>query len=116
MINIDTEEEYRKGILFIRIKGDITKKTQDKYYDNVITLIKNNGIRNIVLNLERVEKLDLKGINLLFYTYELTRINKGKLYFTNINTNIKKRIDRSHILRYVDVLKNELESYSKIIV
>ena len=110
MIKINTCLEFRKGILFIRISGAITKDTCTKYSEDVNDLIKDNGIKNVVLNLEKVEQIDLKGINLLFYTYELAKNNKGKLYFTNIN-NIKERLNKSHILKYVDVLENELVSF-----
>ena len=115
MIKIDTYLEFRKGILFVRISGVIDKYTYKKYYDDVILTIKENGIRYVVLNLEKTENIDLKGINSLFYTYELTRNNKGCLFFTKIN-NIKKQIDKSHILRYVNVIENELISFDEITI
>jgi anti-anti-sigma factor len=108
VIKIDTLFEFRKGILFIRLKGVITKNTINEYQDIIFT-IKDNGFKNIVINLEKIYKIDLKGINSLFYTYEIVNKNKGKLYLTNINNLIKDRIEKSHILRYVKVLNNELE-------
>lgn len=110
MIKINTCLEFRKGILFIRISGVITKETCDIYSEDINDLIRINGIKKVVLNLEKVKQIDLKGINLLFYTYELTKNNNGSLYFTNID-NIKERLNKSHILKYVDVLENELVSF-----
>ena len=110
MIKINTYLEFRKGILFVRINGVITKDTSSIYSEDVNEVIKINGIKKVVLNLKKVKEIDLKGINLLFYTYELTKNNKGSLYFTNIN-NIKEKLDKSHLLKYVDVLENELVSF-----
>ena len=112
MIKIDTLTEFRKGVLFIRIRGVITKDIHKKYHDEIISMIKDNGIKKVVLNLNEVKRIDLKGINLLYYTYEIIKNNNGNLYFSNINKNIKKRIDSSHILRYISVLENEIEIYS----
>ena len=112
MIKIDTCIEFRRGILFIRISGVITKDTFQKYNDEINNMIKVNGIKKVVLNLEKAKEIDLKGINLLYYTYEIVKENKGELYFTNINDNIKHRINKSHILKYVKIIENELVSYS----
>ncbi len=116
MIKIDTFLEFRKGILFLRLNGVITKDTYQKYKDDVIDIIKNNGMRNVVINFKEIEDIDLKGINLLYYTYEIIKQNKGILYFTNINDSIIGRIEKSHILRYVKVLENELVSFDEIII
>lgn len=116
MIKIDTCLEFRKGILFIRISGVINKDTYKQYNEKVNDIIKENGIKQVVLNLEKVTQIDLKGINSLYYTYEITINNQGELFFTNINNNIEHRIKKSHILKYVKVLENELISFSKIIV
>lgn len=113
MIKIDTLFEFRKGILFIRISGEITKNNYEKYQEIIDTI--NNGINKVVINLDKVTKIDLKGINLLFYIYELVNNNKGKLYLTKINNNINTRINKSHILKYVKVIENELFSFKEIV-
>lgn len=109
---MDTLFEYRKGILFIKLKGVITKETIEKY-DEVISMIKNNGIRYVVINFKNIYKIDLKGINILFYTYELIRENKGELLFSNINDNIKYKIERSHINKYVKFIEEEIDIFKE---
>ena len=113
MIKIDTLFEFRKGVLFIRLRGVINKYTYENY-DEIIKMIKENGIKNVVINLKKVYKIDLKGMNLLFYTYEIVKQNKGILMLTNINDLIKERIEKSHIKRYVKVIDNEIEAFNKI--
>ena len=115
MIKIDTLFEFRKGVLFIRLRGVINKNTYIDY-DEITSMIKNNGIKNVVINLEKVYKIDMKGTNLLFYTYEIVKQNKGILMLTNVNDLIKDRIHKSHILRYVKIIDSEIDSFNKIIV
>ena len=101
MIKIDILFEFRKGVLFIRISGVITKDTYQKYNEEINKMIKNNGIKNVVLNIEELKDIDLKGINSLYYTYELVNSNNGILFLTN---NILKNIEKSHILKYVKII------------
>ena len=81
---LDILYEFRRGILFIRLKGELTKDTYLKYKNDIIFMIKENGIKNVVLNLEKIRYIDLKGINLLYYTYECLRDNHGILMLTDI--------------------------------
>ena len=113
---LDIIFEFRRGILFIRMNGVLTRETYLKYNDEVLLMIKTNGIRSVVLNLDNIYEIDLKGINMLFYTYELVRDNNGYLMLSNINENIKTKIIKSHLLRYVTALEREIDSFSKIIV
>ena len=49
MLNVGTE--FRKGILFVRLKGHLNKNTIYKLNKRVTNLVKTNGIRNIVFNM-----------------------------------------------------------------
>ena len=109
---MDTLFEFRKGVLFVRIKGVITHETEDNY-NEVISMIKDNGIRKVVINLKKVYKIDLKGINILFYTYEIIKNNKGELIFSNINDNIIQRIKKSHINKYVKIIDEEIDIFKE---
>ena len=48
MLNVGTE--FRKGILFVRLKGHLNKDTISKLNKRVTKVVKDNGIRNIVFN------------------------------------------------------------------
>ena len=113
---LDILYEFRRGILFIRLEGEITKYTYLNFKHEIIMMIKEHGIRSVVLNLEKVKNIDLKGINTLFYTYESIRDNNGILMLTNINENIEERILKSHITNYVSVIDSEIDAFEKIII
>ena len=70
---LDINMECRKGILFIRLGGELTKETVGKLNTEVTELVKEAGIRNIVFNVENLISIDMKGISTLFYNYELCK-------------------------------------------
>ena len=45
--------EFRKGILFIRLYGTLSKNTLDTFNKEVKEVIINSGIRYVVLNIDK---------------------------------------------------------------
>lgn len=115
MLNIDLE--FRKGILFIRLDGKLIKTTVNKFNEEVNNMIKINGIRNAVINVSELNEIDLKGINSLYYSYEICRNNKGRLIMCGLNNlNIVKKIRKSHLLNYTRETNSELDVFNIIAV
>lgn len=106
--------EFRKGILFVRLTGMLVKSTASIFESEVINLIKNVGINNIVYNINRLDKIDLKGINMLLYSYELCRANKGALLLCGLNSNVNGIIKHSRLLNYIKETDNELSAFEII--
>ena len=80
--------EFRKGVLFVRLNGVITRDTIAKFERNVTKKIKKYKISSVVFNMNDVKKIDLKGINALFFIYELTNKEKGDTFLCNINNDV----------------------------
>lgn len=109
---LDINMEFRKGILFIRLCGELTKDTVEKLNKEVTELLKKAGIRNVVFNIEHLISIDMKGINMLFYNYELCKNNKGKSMLCGIeNTAIKQKIVNSRLLKYMCETSDELSAF-----
>lgn len=106
MLNVGTE--FRKGILFVRLKGDLNKNTIYKLNKRVTSVVKESGIRNIVFNFEKLKSIDIKGINTIFYNYELCKKNKGKSLFCGNNDKIRKKLKSSRLINYVYEISDEL--------
>jgi len=106
MLNVGTE--FRKGILFVRLKGHLNKDTIDKLNKRVTKVVKENGIRNIVFNFSNLKSIDVKGINAIFYNYELCKKNEGRSLMCGNNDNIRKKLKKSRLINYVYETSNEL--------
>ena len=77
MLEIDME--YRKGVLFIRLIGELIESTIPVLEQEVTHIMKDYGIGNIVFNVEGLEVIDMKGINALLKHYELAKDSHGKV-------------------------------------
>lgn len=108
MLNVGTE--YRKGILFVRLKGHLNKDTVNKLNKRVTNIVKENGIRNIVFNFTNLKSIDIKGINAIFYNYELCKNNEGMSMFCGNNERIKDKLKKSRLINYVYETKDELNA------
>lgn len=108
MLNVGTE--FRKGILFVRLKGHLNKDTIDKLNKRVTNIVKENGIRNIVFNFTNLKSIDIKGINAIFYNYELCKNNNGRSMFCGNNDKIRSRLKRSRLVNYIYETKDELSA------
>lgn len=106
---LDINIEFRKGIAFIRLAGILNKTTVGKMNDEVTDMIRDNGIRNVVFNISEIDYIDVKGINTLFYNYELCNQNKGKILLCGINNeSVREKIMNSRLLKYIHETPDEL--------
>ena len=94
--------EYRKGILFVRLKGDITKYTYQDLLEYLEPIIKNKGIKYLVLNLDSIDIIDSYGKQALKIIISETKANKGK----GLICNTKEVFDES-----IKVVKDELMAF-----
>lgn len=109
---LEINMECRKGILFIRLGGELTKDTVFKLNEEVTELVKEAGIRNIVFNVENLISIDMKGISTLFYNYELCKNNRGKSMLCGVeNTAIKQKLVNSRLLKYMNETNDELSAF-----
>ena len=107
--------EYRKGILFVRLNGQLDKKTIFKFNKQVISKIEKSGIYNLVLNIENLKEIDLKGINALYYSYELCNLNHGNIFICGTKENdVLKRIKSNRLFNYFKLISNELKAFESV--
>lgn len=102
--------EFRKGILFVRLKGCLTKDTYLKNRNLLINTIDNIGCKYIALNIDEIRSIDIYGINYISNFYNLVSNNCGKLVLCDKNKNISKQLFNNKIPCVV----NELDLFKMI--
>ena len=108
MLEIDIEN--RRGILFVRLTGELSQDTIEKWNKDVKSLLVDIGIKNVVFNMTNLTSIDLKGINGLFFGYELCKNNHGSMVLCGINDLIRDRIKKSRLLNYMKESDSELSA------
>lgn len=111
---LNTILEYRRGILFVRLEGNLVSKNIKFISNTLIPIIEKDKLENIVINMENIDIIDLKGINFLFYMYEMCKKNKGKLLLSNLSDELRIKLKRNKIFQYIKEISNELQSFEVI--
>ena len=94
--------EYRKGILFIRLKGELTRFTYQSLLNYLMPLINEKGIKYLVFNLDCIKLIDKAGKDALKIIISETKRNRGG----GIICNTKTKFDEN-----IRVVKDELVAF-----
>ena len=98
--------EYRKGILFVRLKGNLNANTAPKFEEYAIPIIKDYGIKYVVYNLSELMSLDSYGELALIKGGDEAKENDGKVLIVNNRINSNLDYDNvSNELVALDLLK-----------
>ena len=96
MLNIDME--FKQGILIVRLKGILNGDTSYILKDNLEMVIRDNGIKYVLLNLKKLDYIDKYGIEVMKKSYDEVVANNGKLIICgmekilNYNTNLTEHL------------------------
>ena len=97
--------EFRKGILFVRLKGPLTRYTYRSLDDYLIPVINDHGIKYLVYNLEAVTLIDNYGKVSLKKGVDAARSNLGEGGICHAKTNFKDDFN---------IFENELVALTKL--
>ena len=71
--------EFRKGIFFIRLIGNMNSKNSKEYEKEIKDLLTLNKFKYIVINVNKLNSIDHYGINYLNNIYHITKNNHSNL-------------------------------------
>ena len=95
--------EFRKGIFFIRLIGDLNKYTTNEG-NKIMKILDENKFKYVVINTNELETIDITGIIYLVNLYHLTKNNQSSLIICD-----KFKIIRDLINKNIPNIDNELE-------
>ena len=104
MLNINFE--FRKGIFFVRLFGDLNRQTYTEKDDYLKELLTQDNFRYIVLNTNYLNTIDLDGISYITKillmakksTTNLIICDKSRMFSTLLNNNIPSIEDELEVL------------------
>lgn len=96
--------EFRKGIFFLRLIGDLRNKNYEKSSKKIKELILQNKFKYVVINTNYLNKVDLDGLKYLIEIFN---------YTNNLETNLvvcdKNNIFKGLLNNNIPSIKDELE-------
>lgn len=113
MLEIDME--FRKGILFVRLSGELTKDTVDVMNREVTKTVEEYGIGNVVFNISELEKVDDAGMDAMVESSKLAKRSKGRALLCGIsNLELKQMLKKKQVFQYMNETSDELTALSII--
>ena len=96
--------EFRKGIFFIRLIGNLNNKNYQQNEILLKDLIIENKFKYIVINTNYLNNVDLDGLNYLLEIFYITKMNESNLIICDKNSIIKRLLNNS-----IPSIKEEIE-------
>lgn len=104
---LDINIEFIKGVLVVRLEGELNRKSVKSVRDNLLTIIKNGGIKYLMFNLTD-SSLEEK-IDMFDKCNKLIKKNKGKMYICGFNKKVENMINNNYY-----TVENELSFFNGI--
>lgn len=105
---IDTDIEFRKGVLFIRINNTLKEKEYLDSSNAIKELVSQIGIKYLVINFNEESVDNDFKLKLIINNYEYLKKISGKLLLCgNIDISLCNNL-------YIDKIDNELEAFKII--
>ena len=82
---LDIDMEFKHGILIVRLKGILNGDTSNLLKKDLELVIKDNGVKYVLLNLKELNYVDNYGLDVIKNSYEEIVKNKGKLILCGID-------------------------------
>lgn len=81
---LDIDMEFKQGILLVRLKGILNGDTVNLFKSDFEMVIKDNGIKYVLLNLKGLNYIDNYGLEVIKKCYSEIISHKGKLILCGI--------------------------------
>lgn len=96
--------EFRKGIFFIRLIGNLNNQNYKKDDIKLKKLIIENKFKYIVINTNYLNKVDLDGLNYLLEIFYITTKNESNLIICDKSSIFERLLNNN-----IPSIKDELE-------
>lgn len=106
--------EFRKGILFVRLTGDLIETTVEQLHRCLNEMLYEKGVRYFVINWGEVQALDSIGMEVLEYYHSTILSNDGKMMFCGFPPLIQKKTLPTSFLLQMDCKSSELAAFQLI--
>lgn len=97
--------EYKKGILFIRLKGNLNQTTAPRFREYALPIINDYKIKYIIYNLNNLKNLDDVGKEVIKESSKCIKKHKGQVLVISNKDNALNLDNISNELVALELLK-----------
>lgn len=96
--------EFRKGIFFIRLIGNLNNKNYKQEDIKIKEIIIENKFKYVVINTNYLKKVDMDGLNYLLEIFDVTKDIESNLVICDKNSIFKRLLNDT-----IPSIKEEIE-------
>lgn len=100
----------RKGVLIVRVEGELDMHVADEFRNTVDGALDNNGLKNILINLKGVTFIDSSGLGVILGRYKRISLLGGKLCAAHIQPQVARIFELSGLLKIIRIYNSEAEA------
>ena len=104
-LNIQLEVKHR--VLCIRLEGELDHHTAEQLRNQVNTMIEEQSVKHILLNLGELKFMDSSGLGVILGRYKQISNLGGEMVVCSISPDVKRLFEMSGLFKIIRMEENE---------
>ncbi len=96
-----------RNTLVVKLKGELDLVIADKLRKEIDLRLEDGNIRNLIINLEKVNFIDSSGLGVILGRYKKIASASGRMFIVGANPAVEKILVFSGINKLVPIYSNE---------
>lgn len=102
-----TNIEYKNGVLYVRVFGVLVGDKVNIFENEIIPIVLSLKTKWVMVNLNRIDLIDSRGVNSLVKVSDVVNRFKGKVVLCEMNDYVKDNLSHTDVFDYCFKSKNE---------
>ncbi|TDL34683.1 anti-sigma F factor antagonist [Jeotgalibacillus sp. S-D1] len=108
------QAEIKKDVLLLRMQGELDHHATEKIRGELITLMEEQNIRHLVLNLAELDFMDSSGLGLMLGRYKHLQKREGSMIICAISAPVKRLFEMSGLFRIMIIEPSEDQALTRL--
>ncbi|NLT19678.1 MAG: anti-sigma F factor antagonist [Syntrophomonadaceae bacterium] len=104
---MDVDLRQVGNTLVVRMGGELDMLLSDYLREEIDTRLEQSGVRNLILNLEKVSFIDSSGLGLIIGRYKKLKALGGKIFIVGAHPPVDKILHFSGVNKLVPMYNSE---------
>ncbi|CAM2866515.1 MULTISPECIES: anti-sigma F factor antagonist [Paenibacillus] len=106
-MNLHVEMEHHRGILIVRLSGELDHHTADMVRMQMDEAIQRRQCEHLVLSLKDLQFMDSSGLGVILGRYKLIKNKGGKMVVCDVNPPVYRLLEMSGLFKIMPIYENE---------
>jgi stage II sporulation protein AA (anti-sigma F factor antagonist) len=99
--------EHYRGILIVRLSGELDHHTADMVRMQMDEAIQRRQCEHLVLSLKDLQFMDSSGLGVILGRYKLIKNKGGKMVVCDVNPPVYRLLEMSGLFKIMPIYENE---------